>query len=133
MIILNNMEKYIKSVRDKYTQDSIKYLSKEINTHNRMEATINSLRDKPKVIRHFLGPYNAFTNTQSCVMCGQIIHNYQGVIYAPNEDGSTVIQKGWIEGEHFVTSGNPTIFNSTSPPKDKYNVVLCTLTIHTNK
>lgn len=67
-------------------------------------------------IKHILGEFSQEERTQRCIICGEVIHNYQGAMYAPNEDGSPVIERGWQEGEFYMSlNTNPTHMMSMKP------------------
>lgn len=66
--------------------------------------------------KHILAPFDPEKQTQRCIICGEIIHNYQGVMYAPNEDGSPIVtSKGWQEGEFYISNSNPFYMMSAEP------------------
>ncbi len=93
----------------------------------------NKIKVKTKAIRHFLLPFNREERTQSCAICGQVIHDYRGAMYAPISDGSPVVENGWEPGPHYITGNNPKYFSSTEPSKKDYNIIACSITIHTNR
>lgn len=76
-----------------------------------------------KWTKHILGKFNQEERTQRCIICGEVIHDYRGAMYAPNEDGSPVIEKGWVEGEHYVGGKNPTQFWSNKPDGEIVNCI----------
>lgn len=66
-------------------------------------------------IRHILAPYNKEEQVQRCIICGEIIHDYRGVMYDSQEAAN---HNGWQEGEHFVRPGNPKYYTTFIDPQD---------------
>jgi len=68
--------------------------------------------------KHILAPFNDIEKVQKCIICGEIIHNYQNAMYALDPDGKPIVEKGWMEGEHYVSTGNPTYLQTIAPIED---------------
>lgn len=73
--------------------------------------------------RHILGEFDNNNRIQSCIICGEIIHDYRGAMYSPNSDGSPVVEKGWQEGDFFISNDTWPQFMSSLEPSgvDIYN------------
>lgn len=74
-------------------------------------------------IKHILGEFDEEGKIQRCIICGEIIHDYRGAMYAPEEDGSIIESKGWAEGDFYMSTGNPSYMTSREP--DTANIILC--------
>jgi len=64
-------------------------------------------------VKHILAEYDEVERVQRCIICGEIIHDYRNAIFESQEDADN--NKGWVEGEHYVSYGNPQYFWSTPP------------------
>lgn len=63
--------------------------------------------------KHILGEF--YEGIQRCILCGEIIHDYRNVLYSPNEDGTPIIEKGWVSGEFYSSNGYPIIMLTNKP------------------
>lgn len=110
-----------------FTDNNIKIPDRLLGKVIETEKFVWEELDKVKVTRHYLAPFNPVTRTQKCSLCGEIIHDYSNAMYAPNPDGSPVIEKGWLAGEHYIWGINPQQFTSVKPTGNEYNIVLCSV------
>lgn len=66
-------------------------------------------------IKHVAGEFNEADLTQSCIMCGEEIENYQGASWPSGQEPP----KGWAAGVIYRKKGFPTVTQTTEPKKFK--------------
>lgn len=67
--------------------------------------------------KHILGAFAE--GVQRCIVCGEIIHDYRGVMYETQEAADS--EKGWMEGEFWISDGNPQMLTSIEPEEEIKN------------
>lgn len=75
--------------------------------------------------KHVLGEYDKLRKVQMCIMCGEIIHDYNEVIYKPDENGNIPVERGWVSGDHYISDGIPIYIMSSPPTNPNVKIVNC--------